>query len=281
MKTLKKLSALTLGAALLLSSCNKDEGFEITNNPNQPKQSMKVRMTDNPGNYESLDVEIRSVSAYNSSTDEWIELNGNTQTVSVLELTNGNEEEIAFRSNVKAGTYTKLKIDFTQNNELELNSYAAAGTSNTFISIGVNAGLSSTVNESVVILIDEEVSTSSSANILIDFNVMESVVESNGTYILNPQITVVEDESTGVQGSIENDTRAALEFHHNGSIMTSYSAYTNEDGEFLVRGMADGTYDLVIMPDQDEDENLNSAYSYSGVVVVDGEITSMGEISLQ
>ncbi len=282
MRTLRRFTALAIGATLVLSSCNKeDDNLQNSDSPNQPSQSMKVRMTDNPGNYEALDVEVTSVSAYNSDLGEWVELNGNTQTVSVLELTNGEETQLAYKSEIEAGLYTQLKIEFSQNNELTLNSFASAGTSSSTIAIGVNVGLSSTVNETVIIQINEQVSSSSSANILVDFNVMESVVETGNSYILDPHLTIIEDESTGVQGSVENDTRAALEFDLDGNMSTSYTAYTNEDGEFMIRGMADGNYNLTIMPDQDESPSLNSSYTYSGVVVVDGEITSMGEIDLQ
>lgn len=279
MKTLRKIAALTLGASLLLTSCNKeDDSFQITNNPNQ---SMQVRMTDNPGNYASLDVEITSVSAYNSDSGEWIELNGNAQTVSVLELTNGEETQLAFRKDLKAGLYTKLKIEFSQNNQLVLNSTASAGTSFTQINVGLNVNQSSTVNETVILEINEEISSTAGASILVDFNVLESVIEDNGSYMIDPHLTVIRDESTGAQGHIESDIRAALEFTPNGSAGAVYTAYTDENGRFMVRGMADGTYDLHIFPDQDEDENLDSYYKRSDVVIVKGEITAMGEISLQ
>lgn len=280
MKTLKTLSVFGLGVAMILTSCNKDQDLGGPS-LSQPQQSMKVRMTDNPGNYESLNVEIESVSAFNSSSGEWIELNGNTQVVSVLELTNGNEQEIAMKNKLEAGLYTKLKIEFSQNNELTLNATASAGTSSSLINIGLNVGQTSTINETVILEINEQISANSNASILLDFNVVESVIESTGNYILDPHIVVIADESTGVQGSIENDTRAALEFDLDGSLMTDYTAYTNDQGQFMVRGMADGTYTLTIMPDQDEDPSLNTSYTYTGVVVVNGEITSLGELQLQ
>ena len=49
----------------------------------------------------------------------------------------------------------------------------------------------------------------------------------------------------------------------------------------MLRGMVDGEYDLTIMVDEDEDSSLNSTYSGSTVIVVDGQITNMGEIQLQ
>ena len=119
MKTLSKISVVALGAMVAFASCKKDESIDNSSTPGNTSgnKSMKVRMTDNPGNYQALDVEITSITAYNSSTGDWVELNGNAQTVSVLELTNGEEDEIAFKSNLDAGVYTKVKMKFSQKNE--------------------------------------------------------------------------------------------------------------------------------------------------------------------
>lgn len=283
MKTFKTLSMLALGAAVTLTSCKKDDDTPSSANSSQPDQSFNVRMTDNPGNYERLDVELASVAVLNSN-NEWVTLNNNTQTVAVLDLTNGNEKQIAFSSNVEADTYSKVKLKFTQNNTLELNAAASAGLSSSIINVGLNVGASSststTITDSVMIDINQSVSSSSSADILIDFNVAESVIEDNGTYMIDPVITLVADERTGVQGSIENDIRAALMFESNSNSSITYSGFTNEDGEFLIRGMADGTYTLTVMTDEEESATLNGSYTINNVTVVDGDITQMGEVSL-
>ncbi len=285
MKTLKQISIFTFAALLGLSSCKKEEEPEqqvVSPDTSNQQSSMKVRMTDNPGNFKALDVEITSVSAFNSTTNEWIELEGDAQTVSVLELTNGDEQEIASETNIDAGLYTMIKIDFSQNNKLTLNSTASAGLLGSVINVSVNAGSTTTVNESVIVNINQEVSSNTSASLLLDFNVVNSVMQdSNDEFFLDPSITLIEDEETGVMGSIENDTRAAITFQSTTSSSTSFSGFTNEDGEFMLRGMIDGEYTVTINPDQDEDSSLNASYNVSNVTVVDGRITNMGELDLQ
>ncbi len=280
MKLFKTLSIVAIGAALSLTSCKKDEAPSPNSSSQAGDQSFKVRMTDNPGNYSALDVEIVSISAMNSN-NEWVELNNSTQTVSVLELTNGKETTLAFKNNVDAGVYTKLKIKFSQNNRLTLNSFLSGGSSSSIINVGVNVGSTTDINEEVIIEIDESISSTTNADVLIDFNVAESVIENSGNYMIDPVITVISDAQTGVKGEIENDTRAALKFEMSTNTEMSYTAYTDDEGNFMVRGMADGDYNLTVMPDQDEDNSLNSSYSFSNITVVDGQITNLGEFDLQ
>lgn len=288
MKTLGKISVLALGAMVAFASCKKEESINSSSSTaGNSNRSMKVRMTDNPGNYQALDVELTSVSAFNSSTGEWVQLNGNAQTVSVLELTNGQEDEIAFKSDLDAGIYSKVKLKFSQNHQLTLNAQASGTLTTSIIDLGLNVGAtsstSSNINDSVIIDINQEISASSNATVLLDFNVAESVKEdtANADYFIDPVITYIQDEKTGVMGSIENDTRAALMFQSTANSNIRYSSFTNESGEFMLRGMVDGQYNLTIMVDEDEDSSLSSTYSGSTVVVVDGQITNMGEIQLQ
>lgn len=289
MKNLKQISILTFASVMALSSCKKEEEPDVvvgtntnTTASSNDKSSMKVRMTDNPGNFESLDVEITSISAFNSNTNEWVQLNGNAQTVSVLELTNGDEQEIASNSDIEAGLYTKLKLDFSQNNKLTLNTTASVGLLGSVIDVSVNSGSTSTINESVEVEINQTVTANSNSSLLIDFNVVESVEQdANNNYFLDPVIVFVEDEETGVMGSIENDTRAAISFESTTNSTVTYSGFTNDDGEFMLRGMVDGDYSVTIMPDQDEDSSLNASYTSSTITVVDGSITNMGELDLQ
>ena len=181
----------------------------------------------------------------------------------------------------------RVKMKFSQNHQLTLNAQASATLNTSIIDLGLNVGATSStstsINDSVIIDINQEVSSSSNASVLLDFNVAESVQEDsvNNDYFIDPVITYVEDEQTGVMGSIENDTRAAVMFKSSSNSSLTYSGFTNENGEFMLRGMVDGEYDLTIMVDEDEDSSLNSTYSGSTVIVVDGQITNMGEIQLQ
>lgn len=284
MKSLNQISTFTFAALVALSSCKKQEEPEQVISPNTSNQqsSMKVRMTDNPGNFQALDVEIETVSAFNSTTGEWVVLDNEVQTVSVLELTNGNEQEIAASSEIDAGLYTKIKLDFTQNNKLTLNSTASIGLLGSLIDVNINTQSSTLADDEVVIEINQEVNSNTNASLLLDFNVVASVEQDNNNeFFLDPVITVIQDEQTGVMGSLENDTRAVISFESTNSTNVNYSAFTNENGEFMLRGMIDGDYAVTIMPDQDENTSLEASYSSSVVTVVDGRIISMGELQLQ
>ncbi len=271
MKSLAKkiVPLLFIGAIAGTVSCNKEE--VVAPAQNGPK-NFKVRMTDSPGDYTALDVEIASVAVFHQDSG-WITLNNDAQFVSVLDLTNGKETQIAFQSEAKAGLYTKLKLTFGSSNSLSVNTSVSAGGSGGTASFDL--AFDSPERE-VVITIDEEVTASSGADILLDFNVMQSIEQQADEYILDPMITVIEDESTGVQGELEGSVTGAIQmsdgFHQ-------FSAFTNAQGQFLIRGMEDGVYSMVIMPAQAEANGLQEEYTITGVVVAQGKITQMGEIT--
>lgn len=275
MKKVKLLSIFAFGALLAFSSCKKDE-TEPTEEQAAQTESFKVRMTDNPGNYSELDVEITKVEVYRDNS-EWITLNGNTQVVSVLDLTNGEEVDLAFKQDVAFGAYSKVRLTFGTNNELKFNSFAQAGG----IASSVNLAWNGSTSQTVEVEINEQVDASTGANILLDFNVQESIIDAGTQYLIDPTVTLISDVSTGVQGEVQNDTRAAIVLTNDANATIKFDGYTNDDGEFLIRGMVDGTYTMTVSPDQDEDGSLNDSYTVNNVVIVQGEITQTGTIVLQ
>lgn len=253
MKKLMMVLAVSTVLASSLTSCKKD-GNDTKGN------SFKVRMTDGPGDYAQLNVQITSVDVY-SSNGEWINLSSQTKSVNVLSLTNGMEMELANSTNITAGVYTKLRITFSPQASIAL---VGGGSSVTLNWVGGT--------QQVEIDINKEVSASAGANLLVDFNVAESVTELSGVFNLNPVITIISDENTGVKGQVQGASSVMVKLQ-NGS--HSYTTYINAQGHFLLRGVEPGTY--------------TASFSASGsliphekpnVTVIQGEITAMGTVNL-
>jgi len=258
-----------IASALMLTSCKKDE-FQ-TEEDAQPRE-FKVNMTDNPGEYEALTVELNSVEVYNENSG-WITLNSNTQFISVLDLTNGKELQIASMQNAEMGAYSKVRLNFGQQHELKVKSSVEIG--------GVSSTTTATFYceyegpDSVEVEIDEQISAEEGVDLLIDFDVASSIQKDGEEYIIKPTLKLIKDRSTGVQGKVKGAASASL-------ILTdgedTLSSYTNADGEFLIRGMEEGTYDLICYPQNEDGEEMMSEQTVSGVVVTKGEIENTGTI---
>jgi len=259
--------ALVAVSALAFQSCDKDDDNN-TNNPSggQPT-SFKVRMTDAPGNFSAMNLQITSVDAMIDG--EWVNLNNTSQTVSVIELANGSEEIIANDNTAETGHYTKLRLMIGADNDLSINDESGSNTYDLSLGLGVS-------NE-IIIDIDKQVNQGSAASVLIDFNVASSVSGGLGTYFMNPVVTWVENESTGVKGDMNGASQGVLTFTGNGQ---TYSSYIGADGKFMIRGMQSGSYDLVFQGMHDG-ENTMSEMPMEDIIVVNGQITNMGTIDFE
>lgn len=284
MKKARISLAVAMMAMFAFTSCDK-------NVKNDGKEAgVSINMTDAPGDYAALNVEIERVDIYSESSG-WITLSNETQMVNVLELTNGVETNLATSTTLEAGLYTQVAVYFGSNNSIQ------AQTNGQFAELDLGA-------ESMIIVdINEEISAGSNTDILLDFNVAESVVEVNGVFTLAPEVNEIEDTETGIQGQIDTDVMAHVTLS-NGS--SSFSGYTDASGYFLLRGMAAGSYTLTI---ETEDQNASGSSNVGGslglgieipglvqgnvgaegmisvtqenVTVVEGEITQMGTVSIQ
>lgn len=280
MKTLRIISATAVVATMLVtfSSCEKED---MNPDPDGPAPgTMTVKMTDAPGDYEALDVEITNVEAYLEGSG-WVSLNNQAQMVSVLDLTNGAETQLAFDGEAQAGVYSMIRVTFGNNNSLSFDAGTDLGFDLGGLTGGANATIdidfASTTSNQVVIEIDREISADAGAEVLLDFHVMESVIQTGQQFVLDPTITVINDTQTGLRGQIEGAASAAVVVTDGEN---TFSSYTDASGHFLIRGMEDGIYTVTLMPSQEGLGLLEHAddQTIESVTVVEGRITQMGTI---
>ncbi len=264
------LMAMMAGGILLYSSCEKDKDVDSSSEKNG---SMDVQMTDAPANYEALMLSITKVEVYQDGQG-WIDLNHHTQSFNVLDLNNGKSMSIASSSSLDVGVYTKLRVVFNQN--AQLTSLASIGVLGSNLDGTFN--LNWTASNTVEVEINEQVSANSEAKILLDFNVAESIVEDASSFFINPVITNIEDQKTGIDGQVSGSNQAMiLVSDGNNELSTSIAA----DGSFQVKGLESGNYEI----DIDYLVEVSGQMEYrrktiSNVTVVEGQITSMGSIVL-
>lgn len=281
MKTIKKIGMGVLMAGLSLTSCNKDDK---PTGPNDPEpRSFTVRMTDAPGDFYKFDVEIESVQAFNASTNQWVMLSNKSQIVSVLDLRNGKSTVIASESDVDFGNYTKVRVNFGKSYDLMVNANATASGGAGGVGVGVGVSVASTTTwdgpSSVELNISSDVNSENGADILLDFDVAQSIIDNgNDNYSIDPSIRVIGDFNSGVQGKVMTSANTALTLTDGSK---TYTTYADSQGEFFIQGVASGTYTLIINAADDNDSSTSETTSVSSVTVVEGEITQMGSINLE
>lgn len=275
MKTLR-IIGLSIASAFMLMSCEKED-LQQNTDPNSPQaNSFKVRMTDNPGDYAALDVELTSVQAYNSRIG-WVVLDSSVQSMNVLDYMNGAETELAYVTEADSGNYTQLKFVFDPEATLKLHDNYELGELALVGSQEVTLNMQGS-NE-VFVEIDETVNENKGASVLVDFNVAQSVVYNNdGTFKYKPVINQVKNQYSGVRGQITTMTDASVMLT-NGS--DTLSTFLSQNGEFMFKGTEEGIYSLVVDPATKELQNGAEKFTVDNIVVYEGQVTFLGEISAQ
>jgi hypothetical protein len=276
MKRIQKFALLALGFALFATGCQKDN--VDPSGPPAEKGTFKAYMTDSPGDYEAMNVEILRVDAYIEG-EGWVTLNNNSQVVNVLSLTNGAQTQIASttKAQTHAGVYTQLRIVFGSNNHLTLSEEATLALGGIVVDGHGIFDLDFGGSHEAVVQIHEEVDSKSGAAVLIDFDVAASVKQTADKFIFEPVMSEIEDTKTGVRGHVSGAAHAALTLSNDSG---SFSSYANAQGDFLIRGMEDGVYQLKAMPcHKPGDLTEPQPKEISSVTVVEGQITNVGTIS--
>lgn len=265
MNTLKKLSLITATAALIFSSCKKDDITEPSSSTEGSQGTMKVKMTDGPANFAGLNMEITGVDIY-SAQSGWVTLSSNKQTVDVLSLNNGVSTDLTSSTSVSAGTYTRVKVHFSNNNSLLVKS-ETNGTVAT-------ASLQWAGPQDVEIAINKTVSANAGSEVLLDFQVAKSIAQTLTGYVIMPVITEVKNESTGANGTVKG-TESAHIILTNGAHY--YDTHTNANGEFLFKGVEPGVYEMAISPVKTATSTATDK-RLQGFVITEGKISEAGTI---
>ncbi len=271
MKTIKIASKLIVALLVIfVSACEKD----ATKNPAEQNNSFTIKMTDAPANYSALQIEIERVEAYLQG-EGWMVLSEEAQLVNVLELTNGNSVAIAQESGIQTGLFTAVALYIGDENTL----FVDENGSQVSISLEGNARIELAINQ--------QISEDSHAEVLLDFNVAASIIESaSGDFVLDPEVTVVTDVETGVQGQLSLPVAAVIMLQNQaGEIL--YSTFADASGAFSISGVAAGAYDLVVQFQAQGTGGLNLGLpglpveiTIDNVAIVEGELTQMGTIEI-
>ena len=168
--------ALTLFTLLFLVwACQKDG-----NNTNGEKTTLNIHLTDGPGDYQQVNVDIQEVRVKtDDDTSQWLTLTTNSGIYNLLDFQNGVDTLIATGS-VPTDILKEVRLVLGPDNSVMLDSvlYDLETPS------AEQSGLKIKIDKSLGFVLD---------SLKLDFDAAKSIVETgNGKFILKPVIKVVQ-----------------------------------------------------------------------------------------
>ncbi len=283
-----------LTASVLFMACSKSNSVGGTA-PTASQQSVSLYLADGPGIYNHVYLDVKSItvlvdtSANTRDHDRcnwdsigqrrnkpdssliWENLNFNAGVYDLLQLRNGIDTLLS-TTNVIKGTVRMIRIDL--------------GTNNSVVVDSVSHPLLFPPNAPSYFLVklngeEWEHYASNASRLWIDFDVARSIIFLNNAYYLAPFFhTFVPTKSGAITGHIE--PQAAFP-----ELVTVYSAtdtayaLPNPSGNFMVRGLKNGTYSALIHSLRTNSSgNLFNDTTINNIVIQNANTVSLGNITL-
>lgn len=266
--------------SLTFFSCNDND--DDNNNQNPQTARLTVKMSDAPGDYDKVNIEVLDVMIKASSDtgdDGWISIADKTQVgegkiYDLLELTGGTHIVLA-DSTIPAGDLGQIRLILGDENTVVVDGETFALKTPS----AQQSGLKLQINQTLI--------GGTFYEFHLDFDVDKSIVTTgNEGYILKPVIRVSTMEASGV---IKGVVSPAVDYQVLASVQQGefvFSAFVTEDdndndatdgdGTFQINGVPSGTYTLTLTPDPTSGE---VPILIPNVIVVNGQITNVGDIT--
>ncbi|WP_205501180.1 DUF4382 domain-containing protein [Rufibacter psychrotolerans] len=247
-------------------------GFAACSDESDPVGSahLEVRLTDAPGDYEEVNVDIRSVQILREAADDgtdWMTLDHISPGVyNLLDFTNGRDTLLA-SSTLPAGRISQIRLVLGDNNSLKLKGVASPLPLTT--PSGQTSGLKLQINTNL----EADVTYV----LLLDFDAAKSIVPrgNSGQYNLKPVIrTLTQAVAGGIRGTVTPATAKP------GILVISAAndtigGFADEAGNYLIKGVPAGTYKVqfsTVAPYQNKE--------LTNIVVTNDQITQVPTVDL-
>lgn len=228
---MKKIILMFTFAAIAMSfnACSDD-------NSTSGSYAYKVRLTDAPGPFSEVNVDIQAVEVIGSNGDA-VTLNTEAGIYNLLDFTNGVDTLIA------TSTLTDSRVE-----QIRL----ILGPNNTVVLDGVTYPLStpSAEQSGLKLQIHQDLVADIDNSIILDFDANASIIQTgNGTYKLKPVLRpVVAAISGNIRGSISPIGTLAMVTVTSADNLLVYTSNVDAEGNFQVGGLPAGTYTVTITP---------------------------------
>jgi hypothetical protein len=232
-----------------------------------PKNAkLEVWLTDAPGDYKEVNVEIVAVEVHSETGDQnsgWKSLDVDGGVYNLLELTNGLDTLLG-TIELPAGNISQVRLKLGNDNTIKVGDDIHELSTPSGQQSGLKLQVHTTLTEGITY------------KILLDFDVARSVVDKgNDTYSLKPVIRTITEAQDGAIKGVVNPADATPAIYAITGTDTVATTYADEAGKFLLRGLDAGSYNIVFLPNSSYDtltrENIN---------VTIGNVTDMGEVAI-
>jgi hypothetical protein len=241
---------------LLIQCCKKD-------NPASGGTShIAVRMTDAPGHYDRVMIDVQAVEVTGSASNS-VMLNTKAGLYNLLDFTNGIDTLIAV-GDMQPQTVQQIRLILGPNNSIVVDGVSYPLSTPSAEQSGLKINLNQTLQEGVTYAV------------LLDFDANQSIIqEGNGTYKLKPVIRSIDAAISGsIKGTINPiGTAVTIEASADGN---TFTAVTDASGNFLLAGLPPGNYTVKITPPAPL-----LPVTLTDVAVMVGATTSLGIIGLK
>ncbi|SEP86800.1 Carboxypeptidase regulatory-like domain-containing protein [Hyunsoonleella jejuensis] len=263
---------------MFLVSCDDSD----TTKTNAEAPTISIRLVDAPGDFEAVNVEVVDVMIKmddNSDDDNgWMSLEAESGIVDLLDFTGGISKVLVDRFPIPEGKLTQMRLVLGDGNTIVIKDENDEDeTFDLKTPSGQQSGLKLKVNT--------EIQEGFVYDFVLDFDVEKSIViaGNSGNIILKPVLYVSAEVNSGIiEGTVSPSdvpVMASVLVDDMGTPETDddfvISAYTDDTGKFALWGVPPGTYDVVIMPTDDDSDYADTVVE--GVTVTKGEVTIIDE----
>lgn len=240
---------ITLG--FIIESCKKDS--------TTASYPYSVRMTDAPGPYSSVFVDIQGVEI-TGNDGKAVLLNVHSGIYNLLDFSNGVDTLIS-SGNLEVAKVEQIRLILGVNNSVVISGVAYPLSTPSADQTGLKLQVHQTLQAGVQYIV------------LLDFDANKSIVEEgSGSYKLKPVIRTIEVATSGsIKGKITPIGTLASVTATSG---IAYSSNVTPSGDFLIMGLPAGTYSFTVTP-----ALPLTPVTLNNIVVTTGATTNVGVVA--
>ncbi len=241
----------------LFSSCDKTS---------ESTSYLEVRLTDAPGDYEEVNIDIQDVQVnFGSSEGGWKSLEVNKGVYDILKLTNGLDTLLG-KIELPAGRISQVRLVLGNQNSVRVNGKTEALSTPSAQQSGLKLQVNADLLEGITY------------KLLLDFDAARSIVRAgnSGKYNLKPVIRTLAEASSGaITGLILPIESSPAVYAIIGSDTLGTAFVDQINGKFLLRGLPAGTYKVTFEP-----KTGYKPIAKEAVAVNVGNVTNLGTINI-
>lgn len=241
-------------------------GFFFSCEDDPKNARIEVWLTDAPGDYQEVNVDIQGVEVHTNETDiddqGWKAVQISPEVYNLLELTNGAETKLGGME-LPGGKISQIRLKLGDNNTIKVNDQVYPLSTPSAQQSGLKLQIHQALTQGITY------------KIVLDFDAAKSVVETGtGAYSLKPVIrAVTQAEDGAIKGTVEPAGKVAIAVMSDENIITT--TYSDDNGAFLIRGLQPGSYVLTF-----DGEGDSPVVQRMEVEVALGVVTDLGVVAV-